>query len=47
MQKKTSKFNTFRCIYNKTIKECMNLPNKAPHDKIDTLLGVQSAKNVV
>ena len=47
MMKKNSKFTAFRCTYNKTIKDCMNLPNRAPHDKIDNLMGVQNAKNIV
>ena len=34
-------------MYNKTIKDCLNLPAKAHHEKIDKLMGVQSAKNIV
>ena len=34
-------------MYNKTIKDSLNLPLRAPHEKIDTLMGVQSAKNIV
>ena len=40
MEKKNSKFNIFRGIYNKTIKECMNLPSKAAQEKVDVLMGV-------
>ena len=34
-------------MYNKTIKDSLNLPPKAPHVKIDKLMGVQNAKNIV
>ena len=34
-------------MYNKTIKDSLNLPLKAPHEKIDILMGVQNAKNIV
>ena len=47
MRKENSKFNQFRKIYNKTFKETMNLPWQSTHQKIDKLLGVQSAKNIV
>jgi hypothetical protein len=39
MRKNNSLFRDFRQIYNKTIKECLNLPTKAPHDKMDILMG--------
>ena len=33
-------------MYNKSIKDTLNLPIKAPHEKVDTLMGVQNAKNI-
>ena len=47
MAKENSKFNQFRKIYNKSFKEAMNLPWQSMHKKIDKILGVQSAKNLV
>ena len=40
MIKENSLFNAFRRMYNKSIKDTLNLPFKAPHDKVDTLMGV-------
>ena len=33
-------------MYNKSIKDTLNLPLRAPHDKVDALMGVQSAINI-
>ena len=40
MLKGNSKFNAFRQMYNKTIKDSLNLPLRAPQEKIDKLMGV-------
>ena len=34
-------------MYNKTIKDSICLPRRATHDKMDKLMGVQSARNIV
>ena len=34
-------------MYNKTVKDSLNLPSRAPHDKIDNLMGMQNAENIV
>ena len=47
MEEEGSKFNRFRIMYNKTIKDSLNLPSKASHANLDKLMGVQSAKNIV
>ena len=47
MKKVKSKFNTFRILYNKSYKTCMNINKNAQHSKIDKLMGVQSARNIV
>ena len=47
MNDKGSIFSAFKILYNRTIKESLNLPGKAAHKNIDTLMGVQSAKNLV
>ena len=47
MEKKGSKFDQYRIIYNQTLKQTLNLPKNTNANKIDKLLGVQSAKNIV
>ena len=47
MEKANSKFNMFKTIYNKSLKTCMNFNRNAQHKKIDKLMGVQSARNLV
>ena len=47
MEKNSSRYNRFRQMYNKTIKGCLNLPGRAPHEKIDVMMGVQSARNII
>ena len=34
-------------MYNKTIKDSLNLPSRASHNNMDKLMGVQIAKNIV
>ena len=43
MEKDGSKFNMFRQMYNKSIKDSLNLPLRASHKNMDKLMGVQSA----
>ena len=40
MIKTHSRYNRFRRMYNKTLKDCLGLPIYVPHAKIDKLLGV-------
>ena len=47
MVQDNSLFSAFRRMYNKTIKDTLNLPFRAPHEKVDTLMGVQNAINII
>ena len=47
MIKSLSKFNQFRLIYNKSVKQVLGLPANVSISKIDKILGVQSAHNIV
>jgi len=40
MEDNNSKFTAFKILYNKSIKESLNLPSKASHAKMNKLMGV-------